>query len=341
MTATRYHESTCKTALNRVPAMPFAWSLNPYRGCTHGCHYCYARATHSFYGMNAGSDFSSRIVVKTNVAGVLRSELARPSWRRERVAIGTATDAYQPCEGRYRITRDVLETLVAFRTPATVVTKSTLVLRDADLLTELARTAGATVHFTVTTLDPVVWRAVEPGTPPPLQRLRVMRRLVEAGVPCGVFLAPVLPGITDSAASIDAVAAAARAHGASSFGTSVLRLAPLVKEHYLGFVAEHYPALLERYERAYQGTTIRLDYLAAMERRVARVRERHGFAEDAMAHRPGRPHPNIAAPAPATPTGTQLALPLSADQAGAATGSMGRSPTRRQRQTTNRRVGIP
>ncbi|HYO29264.1 MAG TPA: radical SAM protein [Thermomicrobiales bacterium] len=285
MTATRYHESTCKTALNRVQAMPFAWSLNPYRGCTHGCHYCYARATHSFYGMNAGSDFSSRIVVKTNFAEVLRSELSRPSWRRERVAIGTATDAYQPCEGRYRITRGVLEALVAFRTPATVVTKSTLVLRDADLLAELARVAGATVSFTVTTLDRDVWRAVEPGTPPPAQRLAVMQRLVDAGVPCGVFLAPILPGITDSATSIDAVAAAAKTHGASSFGASVLRLAPLVREHYLGFVAASYPELLPRYERAFAGTNARPDYLAAIERRIARIRERHSFADDAMRRR--------------------------------------------------------
>jgi DNA repair photolyase len=310
MTTTRYHESTCKTALNRVQAMPFAWSLNPYRGCTHGCHYCYARATHSFYGMNAGSDFSSRIVVKTNFAEVLRSELSRPSWRRERVAIGTATDAYQPCEGRYGITRRVLEALVAFRTPATVVTKSTLVLRDADLLAELARVAEATVYFTVTTLDPAVWRLVEPGTPPPAKRLEVMERLVAAGVPCGVFLAPILPGVTDSVGSIDAVAGAARAHGASSFGTSVLRLAPLVREHYLGFVAARLSALLPRYERAYRGTTIDPDYRAAMERRVTRIRERHGFADDAMADRRRGGLPGVPVGAAAGPSEEQLALPL-------------------------------
>jgi len=282
MATARYDETTCKTALNRVRGMPFAWSLNPYRGCVHSCHYCYARATHVHYGMNAGDDFSGKIVVKTNFAAVLRAELARPAWRREPVAIGTATDAYQPCEGRYRLTRAVLAALGEFRTPASLVTKSTLVLRDADLLTELARAAGVTVYFTVTTLDPAVWRLVEPGTPPPAKRLAVMERLVAAGVPCGVFLAPILPGITDSVASIDAVAAAARDHGASSFGTSVLRLAPPVREHYLGFVTTCFPALLPRYERAYRGANIRPAYQAAMERRVVHVRARHGFAADAM-----------------------------------------------------------
>ena len=310
MPTASYHETTCKTALNRVRGMPFAWSLNPYRGCTHGCHYCYARSTHTYYGMSVGKDFSSKIIVKTNFVESLRRELQSRSWQRERVAIGTATDAYQPCEGRYRITRHVLEALRDCRTPASVVTKSTLVLRDADLLADLARVAGATVYFTVTTLDPDVWRAVEPGTPPPAKRLCVMRRLVDAGVPCGVFLAPILPGITDSADSIDAVAAAAKAHGASSFGTSVLRLAPLVREHYLGFVAARFPDLLPRYERAYPGTNIRPDYLAAMERRVARIRERHGFANDAMADR----RREYDRPVPATrftgPVQHQLSLPL-------------------------------
>jgi DNA repair photolyase len=301
-----FTETACKSALNRVRGMPFAWSLNPYRGCVHGCHYCYARATHAHLGLGAGDDFATRIVVKTNLPEVLRAELARPSWARERVAIGTATDAYQPCEGRYRLTRRALEALLDFRTPASVVTKSTLVLRDADLLADLHRAAGVTVYFTVTTLDPAVWRPVEPGTPPPIKRLEVMERLVAAGVPCGVFLAPILPGITDSAESIDAVAAAARAHGASSFGTSVLRLVPLVREHYLGFVAGHFPALLPRYERAYQGTTIRPDYPAAMEHRVAAIRARHGFAADAMGDRPRMargPHPTAC-------TSSQLPLPM-------------------------------
>src|SRR5215213_9739150 len=277
-----YREIPCKSALNRVSGMPFRWSLNPYRGCLHGCHYCYARASHTYLGMNAGEDFSTRIVVKINMPEVLRQELRKPSWRRERVAIGTATDAYQPCEGRYHLTRRCLEVLRDHQTPVSIVTKSTLILRDLDLLTELAYGPGATVYFTITTLDDALWRLIEPGTPPPRKRLRVMQDLSNAGVPCGVFLAPILPGITDAAESIDAVAAAAKAHGAASFGSAVLRLAPQVKEHYLAFVAETFPHLLPRYERAYAGMNIAADYQAAIERRLARIREQRGFVEDAM-----------------------------------------------------------
>jgi DNA repair photolyase len=285
MTRPEYREIPCKSALNRVSGMPFRWSLNPYRGCLHGCHYCYARATHPYLGLNADDDFETKIVVKTNMVEVLRQELSKPSWTRERVAIGTATDAYQPCEGRYRLTRRCLETLSDHDTPVSIVTKATLILRDLDLLAELAQGPGATVYFTITTLETELWRVIEPGTPPPLKRLQVMNRLSEAGVPCGVFLAPILPGITDAAASIDAVAAAAKAHGAASFGSAVLRLARQVKEHYLAFVSETFPDLLPRYERAYAGTTIAADYQMAIERRLARVREQRGFVADAMNQR--------------------------------------------------------
>src|SRR5829696_5935287 len=241
MTRPEYHEIPCKSALNRVSGMPFRWSLNPYRGCLHGCHYCYALATHPYLGLNADEDFATKIVVKSNMPEVLRHELRKPSWTRQRVAIGTATDAYQPCEGRYRLTRQCLEALRDADTPVSIVTKSTLILRDLDLLSELAKGPGATVYFTITTLDPDLWRLLEPGTPPPLKRLQVMQRLADAGVPCGVFLAPILPGITDSAASIAAVAAAAKAQGAVSFGSAVLRLVPDVKEHYFGFIASSFP----------------------------------------------------------------------------------------------------
>jgi DNA repair photolyase len=256
------------------------------RSCSHyGCHYCYARASHTYLGMNAGEDFSTKIVVKANMPEVLRQELDKPSWRRERVAIGTATDAYQPCEGRYRLTRRCLEALRDADTPVSIVTKSTLILRDRDLLSDLAQGPGATVYFTITTLDPDLWRLIEPGTPPPSKRLDVLRRLSRAGVPCGVFLAPILPGITDSVASIAAVAAAAKAQGAVSFGSAVLRLAPDVKEHYFGFVASSFPDLLPRYERAYAGTNISSDYQAVIERRLTKIRERHGFVDDAMQER--------------------------------------------------------
>ncbi len=279
MRQAHYTESICKSALNRVRGMPFAWSLNPYRGCTHSCHYCYARASHAHIGLNADEDFETRILVKTNVVEMVRRELGARSWRREEVAIGTATDPYQPCEGRYRLMRGILESFAAHRTPASIVTKSTLVLRDRDLLVALHAAAGARVSFTITTLDLDIWRSVEPGTPPPVKRLQVLQRLVEAGVPCGVYLAPILPGLTDREDAIDTVAAAARAHGASWFWASPLRLAPLVKEHYLTWVAAKYPELLSRYEHAYPYADPPQQYKAWLDERIARARERHGFAE--------------------------------------------------------------
>jgi DNA repair photolyase len=310
MTRPEYREIPCKSALNRVSGMPFRWSLNPYRGCLHGCHYCYARATHPYLGLNADDDFETKIVVKTNMVKVLRQELSKPSWTRERVAIGTATDAYQPCEGRYRLTRRCLETLPYHDTPVSIVTKATLILRDLDLLAELALGPGATVYFTITTLETELWRVIEPGTPPPLKRLQVMNRLSEAGVPCGVFLAPILPGITDSVESIEAVAATAKAHGAASFGSAVLRLAPQVKEHYLAFVSETFPDLLPRYERAYAGTNVSADYQTALARRLARVREQRGFVEDAMNQRRVEIGYNPTGAMPVSNGVGQLPLPL-------------------------------
>jgi DNA repair photolyase len=310
MSKTSHIELPCRTALNRVSGMPFRWSLNPYRGCTHSCHYCYARATHPYLGLNAGEDFETKIVVKTNMPEVLQLELGRRSWTRERVAIGTATDAYQPCEGHYRLTRRCLEALCDAATPVSVVTKSTLILRDLDLLAALAQGPGATVYFTITTLDREVWRLIEPGTPPPLKRLAVLQRLADAGIACGVFLAPILPGITDAAASIDAVAAAAKAHGAVSFGSAVLRLAPQVKEHYLAFVSETFPDLLPRYERAYAGSTIAPDYQVVIEWRLARIRECYGFAQDAMHRRQGEATSAMRIAVPESGRAGQLALPL-------------------------------
>ena len=307
----RYVETTCKSALNRVSGMPFRWSLNPYRGCVHGCHYCYARATHAYLGMNADDDFSSRIIVKTNMPEVLRRELRRPSWQAERVALGTATDAYQPCEGRYRITRRVLQALSDYATPVSVVTKSTLVWRDLDLLAGLARLPGTRVNFTITTLDPDLWRLLEPGTPSPAQRLRVMSRLVEAGVPCGVFAAPIVPGLTDGPGALEALADAARAHGASAFWAGPLRLAPLVKEHFLGFLADSFPDMLPRFERSYPHANPPRLYADALERRIERIRGKCGFTQEEASAPRADPIAPAADPA-ASPAARQIPLPLSA-----------------------------
>lgn len=282
MSRATYIEMPCKSALNAVKGMPFRWSLNPYRGCVHACHYCYARASHPYLGFNADEEFETRIVVKTNIAEVLRRELARPGWTGEPVAIGTATDAYQPVEGKYQLTRGVLAVMHAFRNPLSIITKSTLVLRDLDLLADLARLAQVRVSFTVTTLDPELWRLVEPGTPPPASRLRVLAKLAAAGVPCGVNLAPVLPGLTDSEAAIEAVVAAAREHGAITFWASPLRLAPLVKEHYFGFVGRSFPDLLRRYQVSYPGTSADAPrrYRDELSATVTAIKSRYGFDED-------------------------------------------------------------
>lgn len=296
-----YTASPCKSALNRVQGMPFAWSLNPYRGCTHGCHYCYARATHAHLGLDAGLDFTQRIFVKSNVVEVLRRELGARSWRREEVAIGTATDPYQPGEGRFTLMPGILQAFSDFQSPVSLVTKSTLVWRDRRELIHLQAVAGARVNFTITTLDPTIWRALEPGTPPPQKRLAIMRRLVDAGVPCGIFLAPVVPGITDSPAALAAIAEAAHAHGASWLWASPLRLAPLVKEHFLGWLGEFRPDLLTRYDLGFPGANTSPEYRAWLERQVTQARLAAGFAPDL----PPRPHP-----AATQPLSQQLALAM-------------------------------
>ena len=321
MARLEYVPILCKTALNRVHGMPFKWSLNPYSGCAHGCHYCYARAHYSlqadrhrqtpvleqsrlcscnqtgchycyaraYYAKpehgDGDRDFETRILVKSNFVEVLRRELGRPSWRGEQVALGTATDAYQPAEGRFRLTRRVLEVLRDARNPVGMVSKSPLVVRDVDVLADLARRAPVRVFFTITTVNPELWRLLEPGTANPFNRLRALRILREAGVAAGVLLAPILPGITDSAASIEAVARAAAEHGASSFGTSTLRLAPVVKEHYLTFVGEQFPELVPRYERAYPAVNAPREYEARLSERVERIRRKYGFAADSMRRR--------------------------------------------------------
>ena len=306
MARVQYDEIECKSALNRVSGMPFRWSLNPYRGCVHGCQYCYARATHPYLGFNSGEEFSTRIIVKRNMADVLRRELSRPSWTREQVALGTATDAYQPCEGRYGVARGVLQVLTEFGTPVSVVTKSTLVWRDRDLLAKLAGLGGTRVQFTITTLDKDLWRKLEPGTPAPLKRLEIMRRLVQDGVPCSVFIAPVLPKLTDSEASIAAIAAVGRSHGATAVWAGPLRLAPLVKEHYLEFLGEAFGALVAQYERAYFGADAPKAYRVALEARIQRILGEYGY---------GSPHDDpetareSAAPTTAVANTGQLPLP--------------------------------
>jgi DNA repair photolyase len=299
----RYLEDSCKTALNRVPdaaRVPFRWTVNPYRGCAHSCHYCFARAYHAYLDLGIGEDFSSRIVVKTNVAGVLRRELGSPRWSGETVAMGTATDPYQPCEGRYRLTREVLTVLAEFGNPLSILTKSTLILRDLDVLLRLDATASLTVSMSVGTLDESVRRVVEPGTPPGRKRLEVLARFADAGIHTGVLVAPVLPGLTDDEEHLDEVLAACAAAGVRSASPIVLHVRPAIREHFMPWMRAHYPWLYPRYAELYgRRAYAPRPYLDEIGARFARLRSRHGIGASGPATRPA-----------AAAAGGQLALAI-------------------------------
>src|SRR6185437_4760431 len=281
MARPEYIEITCKSAINRVQGMPYLkWSLNPYGGCVHKCRFCFAVQYRVVADQGTQQDFGTRLFIKTNIVEVLARQLRGRALQGEHITLGTATDPYQPVEGRYRLTRGALGLLGEHANPVSLLTKSPMIVRDVDLLVELSRVASAEVFFSITTVDLDLWRTVEPGTANPFHRLRAMRTLREAGVPAGVMMAPVLPGLTDSAASIEAVAAAARDHHAAYFSATALRLAPHVKEFYLGFVGDEYPDLLPRYQRAYPGAYAPPEYRDKLDERIQRIRAQYGFRGD-------------------------------------------------------------
>jgi DNA repair photolyase len=271
----RYQEITCRSALNPVKGMPFAWTLNPYRGCTHGCHYCFARRYQTQFELGPGDEFSSLIFVKTNFADVLRRELDKPSWAREQVALGTATDPYQPIEGHYKLTRRSLEALIDSRTPVGIVTKGPMVVRDADLLAELSRVARCTVCLSVPTVDEDAWRALEPGTAHPLQRLRAVRILRDAGINAGVLMAPVVPGFTTQTSKLEATIKACADHGAAFMGANLLYLKGGTKDHFMGFLRQSFPAMAQSYERLYPGAYAAPEYAATVRGLIEMLQERH------------------------------------------------------------------
>jgi DNA repair photolyase len=273
--AARYQEVTCRSALNPVKGMPFNWTLNPYRGCTHGCHYCFARRYQTQFELGPGDHFSSVIFVKTNIVDMLERELDKPSWLREQVAVGTATDPYQPIEGHYKLTRGSLRALLAARTPIGLVTKGPMVVRDADLLSELGRQAGCTVCMSVPTVDEATWTALEPGTAHPLQRLRAVRTLREAGVNAGVLMAPVVPGFTTQPAKLEATIKAVAEHGAAFMGANVLYLKGGTKDHFMGFLAKEFPDMVDGYRRLYPGAYAPSAYATALRRLINSLQERH------------------------------------------------------------------
>jgi DNA repair photolyase len=284
-----YREEPCRSALNRVRGMPFEWSLNPYMGCAHRCTFCYVRAFERRADRPADDRYGRSIRVKVNVADVLRFELGRASWNGGEVTIGTATDPYQPAEGRYRLTRACIEVLGARSNTFSIITRGPLIVRDVDVLADAARRAAVSVTFSVPTLDEDVWRTTEPGTAPPRQRLRALSVLAAAGIRTSVGMAPILPGLSDAPEDLRRVVAAARAAGASGVWANLLHLKPGTREHFLECLARDWPELLPRYQRLYEGTR---SYLPAAE--VRPIRE--GVRELAREQRIGDRRPDLLAP---------------------------------------------
>ncbi|HEU5213828.1 MAG TPA: radical SAM protein [Gaiellaceae bacterium] len=281
-----YREEPCRSALNRVKGMPFDWSLNPYMGCVHRCTFCYVRAFELRADRPSDDRYGRSIRVKTNVAEVLRRELARSSWRGESIAIGAATDPYQPAEGRYRLTRGCLQALADAANPFGIITRGPMIVRDADLLQEASRRADVGVTFSVPTLDEHVWRTTEPGTAPPRQRLRALKTLVDAGIRANVGMAPILPGISDRPEQLADVVKAARDAGATGIWANLLYLRPGTREHFLEQLALDWPEQLPRYEALYaRGAYLRSEVKQAVLDTVAELRRTHGI-RDRRAVRP-------------------------------------------------------
>ena len=270
-----YREEPCRSALNRVKGMRFKWSLNPYMGCVHRCTFCYVRAFEQRADRPADDRYGTSIRVKVNVAEVLRRELARRSYEPDWVAIGAATDPYQPAEGRYGLTRACIEALGEAANPFSIITRGPMIVRDIDVLVEAARRASVAVTFSIPTLDEDVWRKTEPSTAHPRQRLRAVSKLVEAGIETGVGMAPILPGISDRPEQLAEVVKAARAAGATGIWTNLLFLRPGTREHFLEHLAEDWPELVLHYQELYR----RRAYLGADESRPVR-RQVSAFARE-------------------------------------------------------------
>ena len=275
--------------------MPFKWTLNPYRGCTHGCHYCFARRYHVQFEMNADDEFASVILVKTNLEEVLRRELDRPQWRRETVAVGTATDPYQPIEGHYQITRRALKALAAARTPVGLITKGPMIVRDRDVLLDVARASSCTVYVSVPTVDEEAWRVLEPGTAPPHQRLRAVRDLADAGINAGVLMAPIVPGFSSAPAKLERTIKAIADHGARFVGCNVMYLQDGTRSHFMKFVEREFPAMRPRLERLYARKYPPESYRREVKAIVRLLQQRHGNDAPQEHGRPG----SIAASTPA------------------------------------------
>jgi DNA repair photolyase len=276
--AARYQEIRCRSALNPVKGMPFDWTLNPYRGCTHGCHYCYARRYQTQFELNSDDQFASIIFVKTNFVEVLRTELARPSWRRDYVAVGTATDCYQPIEGHYRLTRRSLQALLEFNNPVGVVTKGPMIVRDKDVLADLGKGPGCGVYISVPTVDEDAWQRLEPGTAPPMKRLRAVRELADAGVRAGVLMNPIVPGITSKPALLERTMKAIADHGACFVGCNVMFLEGGTRDHFMRWLADEFPHMVASYQSLYATKYAPASYRKEVSNVIGVLRRKYGVS---------------------------------------------------------------
>ena len=278
-----FYEVRARSIINRVPEashVPFRWTINPYRGCSMGCFYCFARKTHTYLDMDYGHDFNTRIVVKVNAPELLRKELGAKRWGGEHIAMGTNVDTYQRAEGRYRLMRGILEALRDFANPFSILTKGTLILRDLDLLSQAAEVTDVAANLSVGSLyDKQLWRAIEPGTPSPERRLDAVRRINEAGVPCGVLMAPIIPFITDDDESLERTVRAIADAGATHVYPIALHLRKGgSREWWMAWLKEHRPELVPRYRELYGDRAYApKDYQAELADRVRRLTTRYGL----------------------------------------------------------------
>ncbi len=290
-----FFEVHARSVINRVPEasrMPFRWTINPYRGCSHACRYCFARNTHTYLDMDAGHDFDSKIVVKVNAPELVRKELAARKWQGEHIAMGTNVDCYQRAEGRYRLMPGILRALVDARNPFSILTKGTLILRDLDLLVAAAEVTEVGLSVSAGCTDEDLWRTLESGTPSPRRRLGVCATLTEHGLPCGVLMGPVVPFLSDSPAQLEATVRQVAEAGATHVSPIVLHLRPGAREWFMAWLAEHHPALVPRYRGLYGGRAYApKDYQRQISEQVRILAERHGVGRGRQGRRAWRAPP--------------------------------------------------
>jgi DNA repair photolyase len=276
-----FYEIHAKSIINRVPAasrMPFQYTINPYRGCSHACTYCFARKTHEYLNLDTGTDFDTKVIVKVNAPALLRRELARPTWHGDHIAMGTNVDCYQRAEGRYRLMPGIITALRDAANPFSILTKGTLILRDLPLLEQAATVTSVSAAVSVATTELPLWRSVEPGTPRPAARLAVCRRLTDAGIDCSVLMAPILPYLSDSPEQLDTVVTACAAAGATSITPIVLHLRPGAREWFLDWLGRTHPDLVPRYRQLYAGGAYASKtYQHAVTRTVQDLAAAHGI----------------------------------------------------------------